>query len=95
MAEIITDKSVKCQELLEFDSTLSGHQRSDFLQFLFSKNRVFEARWTKAKLDADKKVRDEEAAEKEVKANVKQIAIAGYMVVSQSTGLACTKISNK
>jgi len=74
----VTKKS-EWDELLEYDATLSSHQRSEFLKFLFSKNKVFAARWTNDKLP-EKKGGGEEA-EGEAK---KRIKIAGYMIVSQN-----------
>jgi hypothetical protein len=63
-------------ELAEFDATLSNHNRSDFLQFLFAKNQVFVAKWTAQKMEEMKKSTGEAEEANEEKAST----VAGYLV---------------
>ena len=67
--------------LVEFDATLSNHNRTDFLHFLFAKNSVFVANWTDAKLEETKKIADERGAEE---MPGKTSTVAGYLVGSSA-----------
>lgn len=61
-------------ELAEFDATISNHNRSDFLKFIFAKNKVYSANWSNAKIDK------EEMAVKEQEDIQKGSTVAGYLV---------------
>jgi hypothetical protein len=63
-------------ELAEFDATLSNHNRADFLQFLFSKNQVFVAKWTAQKMEEMNKSTGEVEETNDEKAST----VAGYLV---------------
>lgn len=64
--------------LVEFDATLSNHNRTDFLHFLFAKNSVFVANWTDVKLDEAKKIAGEKGDDEGMQE--KTSTVAGYLV---------------
>jgi hypothetical protein len=65
-------------DVLEFDGSLSNHQRSEFLQYFCAKNRLIVARWNQKPADIKGK---ENMGAKENQPTQKS-GVAGYAIVS-------------
>uniref|UniRef100_A0A914I6M9 DUF7596 domain-containing protein n=1 Tax=Globodera rostochiensis TaxID=31243 RepID=A0A914I6M9_GLORO len=86
---LISPASDDPAELLQYDATLSTHQRADFLRFLMKEcKNVLVAHWSSAKLAADAlKIEKENKKEKEgkgVNSEKEEVAntVAGYLIAS-------------
>ena len=63
--------------MLEYDATLSTHNRAEFLEFLFAKNRVYAAKLTSKEIK-----KAEETTFEDIRVNEQKTPmLAGYLVL--------------
>jgi hypothetical protein len=79
--EEITEQKGR-EELLAYDGQLSAHNRTEFLEFLYSKSKVYIARWKTDKARPDRSLEDESSSGNS-DSSASASLVAGYICTSR------------